>query len=143
MSSSASPLSRATHPFGVPQAYCTETFEATKLAPVVGQGLAVPELQEGCERIMNLLRLNFYLLDYAVESDLSRGLITASGGEGGFVESNVSLGLLLKILRHLVSVYQRYTLRARLSAIGRSGWHVENTIQKGISYRSRLVCVTP
>eukprot|EP00904_Undaria_pinnatifida_P013133 jgi/Undpi1/8950/HiC_scaffold_26.g11411.m1 len=57
-------------------AYCTETFSATKLAPVVGQGLAVPELQEGCERIMNLLRLNFYLLDYTVESDLGRGLIT-------------------------------------------------------------------
>lgn len=79
MSSSAAPLSRATHPFGVHQAYCTETFGATKLAPVVSQGLAVPELQEGCERIMNLLRLNFYLLDYTVESDLSRGLITASG----------------------------------------------------------------
>lgn len=92
MSSYHHPLSRLRHvpfrctafactpPLSRDQAYCTETFGTTKLAAVVGQGLSVPELQEGCERIMNLLRLNFYLLDYTVESDLSRGMITASGG---------------------------------------------------------------
>lgn len=60
------------------QAYCTETFGSTKLGPVVGQGLSALELQEGCERIMNLLRLNFYTLDYTVSSDLDRGLLTVS-----------------------------------------------------------------
>lgn len=86
MPSSVEPLlcRRSLRPFLARQAYCTETFGETKLAPVVGQGLSVPELQEGCERIMNLLRLNFYLLDYTVGSDLGRGLITVSGGWGGF-----------------------------------------------------------
>ena len=82
MSSPVTNVSRAPL-FCAHQAYCTETFGATKLSPVVGQGLSVHELQEGCERIMNLLRLNFYLLDYTVESDLGRGLITASGEAGG------------------------------------------------------------
>ena len=60
------------------KAYCTETFGSTKLGPVVAQGLSLPELREGCDRIMNILRLNFYQLDYAVTADLDRRLITVS-----------------------------------------------------------------
>ncbi|CAM9650230.1 unnamed protein product [Ectocarpus sp. 6 AP-2014] len=57
-------------------AYCTEAFGSTKLAPVVAQGQTVAELREGCDRIMNLLRLNFYTLDYAVTADLDRKVLT-------------------------------------------------------------------
>ncbi|CAM9397113.1 unnamed protein product [Scytosiphon promiscuus] len=56
--------------------YCTETFGSTKLGPAVGQGFSVAELREGCDRIMNLLRLNFYMLDYTVAADLDRRLLT-------------------------------------------------------------------
>ena len=60
------------------KAYCTETFGSTKLAPVVAQGLSLPELRDGCDQIMNILRLNFYQLDYAVTSDQNRGLLIVS-----------------------------------------------------------------
>eukprot|EP00903_Cladosiphon_okamuranus_P009698 g9226.t1 len=56
-------------------AYCVETFGSTKLAPVVAQGLSLPELREGCDQIMNILRLNFYHLDYAVTADVGRRLL--------------------------------------------------------------------
>lgn len=65
------------------QAYCTETFGSTKLAPVVAQGLSLPELREGCDQIMNILRLNFYQLDYAVTTDLDRRLLIVSGRRWG------------------------------------------------------------
>ncbi len=42
------------------------------------QTLSLPELREGCDQIMNILRLNFYQLDYAVTADLDRRLITVS-----------------------------------------------------------------
>lgn len=58
------------------KAYCTEAFGSTKLAPVVAQGQTIAELREGCDRIMNLLRLNFYTLDYAVMADLDRKVLT-------------------------------------------------------------------
>lgn len=58
------------------KAYCTEAFGSTKLAPVVAQGQTISELREGCDRVMNLLRLNFYMLDYAVAADLDRKILT-------------------------------------------------------------------
>ncbi|CAM9135963.1 unnamed protein product [Ascophyllum nodosum] len=57
-------------------AYCTETFGSTKLAPVIANGLSVGNLQEGCDRIMNLLRLNFYVLDSSVGSQVDRRILT-------------------------------------------------------------------
>lgn len=44
----------------------------------MAQTLSLPELREGCDKILNILRLNFYLLDYAVTADLDRKLITVS-----------------------------------------------------------------
>lgn len=84
------PLLQNGHPFSQPtsapcplhpcdpkkKAYCTESFGSTKLAPVLAQGQTVAELREGCDRIMNLLRLNFYMLDYAVAADLDRKVLT-------------------------------------------------------------------
>lgn len=61
------------------KAYCTETFGSTKLAPVVAQGQSVAELREGCDQILNIMRLNFYLLDYAVTADLDRRILIVSG----------------------------------------------------------------
>lgn len=60
------------------QAYCTDTFGSTKLGPVVAQGLSLAELQEGCDRVMNLLRLNFYTVDYSVELASDRRLLVVS-----------------------------------------------------------------
>ncbi|CAM9280967.1 unnamed protein product [Pylaiella littoralis] len=56
-------------------AYCADTFSSTNLAPVVAQGQSVTELREGCDKILNILRLNFYLLDYAVTADLDRRVL--------------------------------------------------------------------
>lgn len=61
------------------KAYCADTFSSTNLAPVVAQGQSVTELREGCDKILNILRLNFYLLDYAVTADLDRRVLIVSG----------------------------------------------------------------
>lgn len=60
------------------KAYCTDVFGSTKLGPVIAQGLSLPEILEGCERVMNLLCLNFYMVDFTVFPDLDHRLIRVS-----------------------------------------------------------------
>lgn len=79
------------------KAYCTETFGSTKLAPVVAQGKSVAELREGCDQILNILRLNFYLLDYAVTADLGRRILIVSVVIQNRVWSGYSWGVLVRV----------------------------------------------
>lgn len=68
----------AAHPS---KAYCTDTFGSTELRPVIAEGLSDEALRDGCDRVLNLLRLNFYMLDHSVALDGDKRQLTASASD--------------------------------------------------------------